>query len=182
MSNKREYKSGAEKRRNKAQKEESERELLSKIPKLTDLFNTNKNAENENSADLSVAGTSIENISNSPNAEFPAENIIPTSSTEPNADTTTENNADTTTELSIDASNDVIAECRKSMENLAITSNVYSNDPGLWEINSNQSIQLNQSNQSILQKYWTKKGIVIVYSPSQFFVLKQNKLTLLVHF
>lgn len=90
---------------------------------------------------------------------------------EPEADTTTveprvehcnEIEFSSLTTLPISISNDAasetenasksdIAECSKSLENLEIASNIHSNDPDLWPV---------VSNQSILQSFWAKKGIV----------------------
>lgn len=167
---KRVYKSGAEKRKLKNDKDEKNTEFLKKFAKLDDLFNRN-NAESQNSVDLPIADTSIENTNDCSNAESTATtNTTNSSGPHIEGDTTDGeqfDDAEFSSSASIsndafhgteDASQNDVAECSKSIENLAIASDIYANDPGLWPINSNQSIQSNQANQSILQNHWVKKG------------------------
>ncbi|XP_036345078.1 zinc finger MYM-type protein 5-like, partial [Rhagoletis pomonella] len=131
MDKSRKYKSGAEKR--KLKKNKDERELLSKIPKLTSHF---------------ANATTTVNEANCDNPEFCESTSdtfsIPSTSREVNF-----HHVDSTIE-GVQNPDDVESSVNvsKIYEN---STNVFSNDPGLWPI---------QFNQSIVQTYWIKKGML----------------------
>lgn len=119
------YKSGAEKRKLKATKEQKNQELLLKIPKLTSIFQKGS---------------------------------VDDSSKSPNADSTTEENKRSNDAEFSNAGNNVSGNsdkpsCCEFLETEATTSNIFSNDPGLWPV---------EFNQSILQDFWVKKGSSVV--------------------
>lgn len=162
---KRSYKSGAEKRKLKEKRDDEKKQLLSKIPKLNVLFQA-ADADKENNSDLpntdtssssSIAQLAAENTSESKDFDTTIGNVDHSSKDESFFHATPKNSSEIENASSSGLGECDVGECSKSMENLAIESNIYSNDPGLWPVLSNQ---VNQSNQSILQKYWIKKGTV----------------------
>lgn len=118
---KRNYSSGAQKRKERAEKDEKERQLLEKIPKITNMFQTS--AENKSSADA-IENTNIAEQSENSESQFALESDIESS------------------------------ESSFQQLSIASTLNQISNDPGLWDIQSN-------SNQNHLQAYWVKHGKTI---------------------
>lgn len=118
---KRIYQSGALKRKEKAEKDEKERRLLEKIPKLSDIFRPT-----DDNSQMSSASSSTDFVENT--------NI------------TVESELENAMEIDIENRGE------SSFQQLSIattSSNIESNDPGLWDI---------QSNQKSLQSYWVKHG------------------------
>lgn len=139
---KKRHKSGAEKRKNKAGKNETERKLLSKIPKLTSIFlkesakdgGESTATEGEHSGELDVSATSSENFA------------IPSTSTSTATEADFFDN-DSVSEIdNAECSENVTAEISAIPEPHG---HMFSNDPGLWPV---------EHNQSILQDLWIKKG------------------------
>lgn len=123
----RNYRSGAQTRKDKAKKDEKDRQMLEKIPKLSNIFKST-NAETEN-ASPSSSSYIVENTNNTEEIEY-LENLIDI---------------------------DVAGHDESSNRQISIvstSSDIESNDPGLWDI---------QSNQKSLQSYWFKHGNITTY-------------------
>ena len=129
--------SGAAKRKIREAKAESDRRLLSKIPKLTDMFSvesTSGQSQGESSKSVKSAEIGTE--------EQQSEEI--------GDDFETDNE-----------SNICSTEC--SLQNVSIASGIsteQSSDAGSWNV---------KNNQSTLQAYWCKKGII------QFYLFRSRK-------
>lgn len=193
------YKSGAEKRKQKAEKDQSELDLLAKIPKIATLFSKEQkkneapqddsteksehfeiDSEITNSLDSSLIepssatlkesraldfdepsistakespASTLEQPSTSSAKELPASTLEqPSTSKEPSASTLEKGNDVHEIENVLDFDASEFCEC-ESLATHEIDPNVFSNDPGLWKV---------EINQSILQKYWVKKGNITV--------------------
>lgn len=136
----RKYKSGAEKRKLKAEKKQNDENLLSKIPKLTSIFQV-KNVDNDSNSstgDQHADSTTEEKKLSS------QDNPVQSTSTSEIAASETPAVPSTSTETSFS-------------EIESDDTNILSNDPGFWPIN--------QSNQSILQCIWLKKGNALFHFP-----------------
>lgn len=126
----RNYLSGAQKRKKKAEKNELDRKLLEKVPKISDIFRANSSERSE----------------------------TPSAQSSLTIDNRIETESGHDTESVLDSDVDNFAE--SSFGNLSIASSssfLESNDPGLWNI---------QSNQISLQTYWTKHGKIIFLLPN----------------
>lgn len=143
-------KSGAEKRKLKAEKEQKSQQLVSKIPKLTSIFQT-ENVSDERNQQSSIADSSTEAHEHSRETsivEAASETLmVPSSSTETLAVPSTSTEIPVS-DIAIAAQIDTVGCCEfpETQEN---DSHLYSNDPGLWPV---------EFNQTILQNIWIKKG------------------------
>lgn len=129
------YTSGAAKRKAKAEKDERDKKLLEKIPKLTDFrFGTQKQVD-ENTESQSTTECSVD-----PNSKEPS------------------NANESVSDFEFES-------CESSIGISSLSIDAQSNDPGLWNL---------QSNQSSLQAYWVKHGNLYFIILELYFITQLN--------
>lgn len=124
------YPSGAKKRTTKTERDEKDKELLKKIPKLSDIFR--EKDDESGASQMSSALSTTETVENS--------NI-------------TEQSEDLENAMECDVVDSGESSFQQSVT-VSTSSDIESNDPGVWDI---------KSKQKSLQSYWVKHGKKLIY-------------------